>query len=66
MANLVIKDLEINEELDRKAMDKLAGGFFGWGGYYHHQSMSAFGFGPFGGYGFHSSSTSFGWGGFWW
>jgi len=32
MANLVIRDLEINEELDRKAMDKLAGGFFGWGG----------------------------------
>jgi hypothetical protein len=65
MANVVIRDLEINEELDKRAMNELIGGFWGWG-YYNYQSMSAFGFGPFGGWGYQQSSTSFGWGGFWW
>jgi len=59
MTNIAIRDLEINEELDRGAMKHLTGGWF-WG---MSQSTSmGWGYGPFRGGGWYSSSTSMGWG----
>ena len=58
MANIVIKDLEMTEELSENALQTLAGG---WGWYSHTSSSAAF-WGPYGGGSYHSSSTSMGWG----
>ena len=61
MANIVIKDLEMNEELDHKAMQKLTGG---WGMISQSSSMGSW-WGP-GGFGSFQQSSSFSaWGGGW-
>ena len=62
MANIVIEDLDMSEELDRKAMEKVIGGWF----MSHHSSMG-FWSTPWGSGGSMSSSTSMGsgWGNPW-
>ncbi|MDY6838233.1 MAG: hypothetical protein SWH78_09690 [Thermodesulfobacteriota bacterium] len=59
MADIVIKDLDMSEELDRKAMEKVVGGWW----FSQHTSMGWWS-GPFGGGGYSNSSTSWGTG-FW-
>jgi len=61
MANITIKDLEKNLELDKTAMKSLTGG---WWGFSQSTSMG-WGMGPWGGGGWYQSSTSMGWGGGW-
>jgi uncharacterized membrane protein len=59
MANIVIRDLDMSEELDKKAMKKVAGGWW----YSQHTSMGWWS-GPGGGGGYSNTSTS--WGAGWW
>ncbi|MDY6988281.1 MAG: hypothetical protein SWQ30_09515 [Thermodesulfobacteriota bacterium] len=59
MADIVIKDLDMSEELDKKAMEKVVGGYW----FSSHTSMGWWS-SPWGGGGYSNSSTS--WGGGWW